>query len=70
MEWISVKITPLQKDREVLVITEQGERMVAWLSLEFTEPVWVLTPNGEIYREEFGIVTHWAEMPEPPKEDA
>lgn len=69
MEWISVDKRPPKKDKEVLVITEQRERMVAWLSLEFKEPVWVLTPSGEIYREEFGKVTHWAEMPEPPKED-
>lgn len=30
--------------------------------------VWLLTPYGYTYDEEFGKVTHWAYLPEPPKE--
>ena len=68
MEWISVKDGLPCKDKEVLVVTEQNAIMVGWLSLEFNALVWLLTPYGYTYDEEFGKVTHWAYLPEPPKE--
>lgn len=66
-EWISVKKAMPNEDKEVLILLETNEQMVAYQSFGKWQ-VCISVPNTTFYQN-IDEVTHWMLLPELPEED-
>ena len=70
-DWISVEDRLPKNCKEVLIYTDKGNITTAMMFLTVNKsdyPYWLSKIGNKPIETEYGKVTHWRYLPEPPKE--